>query len=110
MSRFLVHRTEVMSDIFNAIKRGRDCEFPRFEDWRDPYGQDFLNIFSEYSDSLKMIQYKHGVDKPDDTFHAFVTGWLASMLVQARPDIILPRRETKNGTMEEMYTGPTDQG
>lgn len=110
LGRFLVHRTEVMSDIFNAIKRGRDCEFPRFEDWRDPYGQDFLNIFSEYSDSLKMIQYKHGVDKPDDTFHAFVTGWLASMLVQARPDIILPRRETKNGTMEEMYTGPTDQG
>ena len=109
LGRFKVHRTEVMSDIFNAIKRGKDCEFPRYEEWRDPYGQDFLNIFSEYSDSMRMIQYKHGVDKPNDTFHAFVTCWLASMLVQPRPDIILPRRENESGVMEEMYSGPTDQ-
>jgi hypothetical protein len=110
LGRFLAHRTEVMSDIFNAIKRGKDCEFPRWEDWRDPHGQDFLNIFSEYSNTLKMIQYKHGVDKPDDTFHAYVTMWLASMLVQPRADIILPRRVSKAGVMEDMYRGPTEQG
>jgi len=110
LGRFMAHRTEVMSDIFNAIKRGKDCEFPRWEDWRDPFGQDFLNIFSEYSETLKMIQYKHGVDKPDDTYHAYVTMWLASMLVQPRADIILPRRETKTGVMENMYSGPVDQG
>lgn len=110
LGRFKAHRTEVMSDIFNAIKRGKECEFPRWEDWRDPYGQDFLNIFSEYSETLKMVQYKHGVDKPDDTFHSFVTCWLASMMVQPRPDIILPRKETKTGVMESMYSGPLDQG
>lgn len=109
LGRFKAHRTEVMSDIFNAIKRGKECEFPRWEDWRDPHGQDFLNIFSEYSETLKMVQYKHGVDKPDDTFHSFVTCWLASMMMQPRPDIILPRKESKSGVMESMYSGPTDQ-
>lgn len=109
LGRFKVHRTEVMSDIFNAIKRGNQCEFPRWEDWREPFGQDFLNIFSEYSETLKMVMFKHGVDKPDDTFHAFLTCWLGSMLVKPRPDIILPRRETKTGVMEQMYSGPADQ-
>lgn len=110
LGRFKTHRTEVMSDIFNAIRRGKPVEFPRWEDFRDPYAQDILNIFSEYSETLKMIQYKHGVDKPDDTFHAFLTCWLGSMIVHPRPDIILPRRETKTGVMEQMYKGPIDQG
>jgi len=110
LGRFKAHRTEVMSDIFNAIKRVKECEFPRWEDWRDPYGSDFLNIYSEYSETLRMIQYKHGVDKPDDTFHALVTCWLGSMLVQPRPDIIRPRRVDKKGVMEQMYKGPLDQG
>jgi hypothetical protein len=110
LGRFKVHRTEVMSDIFNAIKRGNQCEFPRWEDFHDPYATDMLNIFSEYNEQLRMIEYKHGVDKPDDTFHAFLYAWIVSMIEQPRPDIIVPRKETKDGLQMQMYTGPTDQG
>ena len=109
LGRFKVHRTEVMSDIFNAIKRGNLCEFPRYEEFADPYAQDFLNIFAEYNEQLKMIQYKHGRDRPDDTMHSFLYCWLVSMLIIPRRDIILPRQE-KKGVMVPMYSGPTLQG
>lgn len=108
LGRFKVHRTEVMSDIFNAIKRGNQCEFPRWLEFKEPYAQDMLNIYSEYNEQLRMIQYKHGLDKPDDTFHAFVTCWLASMLVIPRQDIIIPRREV-DGQQVQIFKGPTDQ-
>lgn len=109
LGRFKVHRTEVMSDIFNAIKRGNQCEFPRWEEFADPYAQDFLNIFAEYNEQLKMIQYKHGRDRPDDSMHSFLYAWLVSMLLIPRRDIILPRQE-KRGVMVPMYSGPTLQG
>jgi hypothetical protein len=109
LGRFKTHRTEVMSDIFNAIKRGNQVEFPRWEEFQNPHAQDMLNIFSEFNEQLRMIQYKHGVDKPDDTLHSFLYCWLASMLIIPRPDIIIPRQERK-GVMVQMYKGPTNQG
>jgi len=109
LGRFKVHRTEVMSDIFNAIKRINQCEFPRFEEFAEPFAQDFLNIFSEYNEQLRMIQYKHGRDKPDDSMHSFLYAWLVSMLMFPRRDIILPRQE-KKGVMQPMYSGPIMQG
>ncbi len=94
--RYKCHRTEVMSDVFNAIKR-HQFEFPRWEEFhaegRAPYALDMLNIFSEYNETLKMIMYKHAPDKPDDTFHSLLYGFLGSMIVVPRPDIIAPRRE-----------------
>jgi hypothetical protein len=108
MGRFKVSRSEVMGDFFNAIKRGQ-CEFPKWEEWQEPFGQDMLNIFSEWSDNLRMLQYKHKVDKPDDTFHAFMYAWLVSMLEHPRLDIIVPTRE-ENGVPVPQYTGPLDQG
>jgi hypothetical protein len=107
--RFMVARTEVMSDIFNAMKRGK-CEFPRWKEFKDPFGQDMLNIFSEYNEQLKMIQYKHGVDKPDDSFHAFLYCWLASMFDHPRPDIIAPDKEDAQGFNLQRWVGPIDQG
>ena len=107
LGRWKVHRTEVMSDIFNAIKRGK-CEFPRWEEFSDPYATDMLNIFSEYNEALRMIQYKHGQDKPDDTFHALLYCWIASMLIQKRPDIIAPTKEI-DGQPQSSYSGPIDQ-
>lgn len=109
LGRFKTHRTEVMSDIFNAMKR-KQCEFPRWEEFKEPYAQDMLNIFSEYNEQLKMIQYKHSQNKPDDTFHAFLFCWLASMIVQPRPDILRPRQETRDGRQEPIYKGPAEQG
>lgn len=109
LQRWLVARTEVMSDIFNAIKRGK-CEFPKWKEFKEPFGQDMLNIFSEYNEQLKMIQYKHGVDKPDDSAHAFLYVWLASMFEHPRPDIIAPDLEDEQGFPKRQWPGPIDQG
>jgi hypothetical protein len=112
LKRWKVHRTEVMSDLFNAIKRTQ-FDFPRWEEFRDPYGADMCNIFSEYNESLRQIQYSHKPDRPDDTFHALVFGFLASMIVFRRPDIIAPKRELPNqGFIQNYssYSGPKYQG
>jgi hypothetical protein len=91
--RFLCHRTEVMSDMFNAIKRRDVFRYPRWEEFEEPYAMDFLNIFSEYNDRLRMNVYKHAPGCPDDTFHACTFGFLASFHVKPRPDVILPSKE-----------------
>jgi hypothetical protein len=91
--RFLCHRTEVMSDMFNAIKRANVFRFPRWEEWEDPYAMDFLNIFSEYNERLRMNVYKHAPGSPDDTFHSVTYCFLASFFIKPRPDVILPEKE-----------------
>lgn len=91
--RFLVHRTEVMSDMFNAIKRQSVFCFPRWEEFEDPYAKDFLNIFSEYNERLRMNVYKHAKGCPDDTFHACTFAFLASFYHRVRPDVILASKE-----------------
>jgi len=108
LQRYKVARTEVMSDIFNALKRGK-CEFPRWEEFKEPFAQDMLNIFTEYSETLRMIQYKHGVSNPDDSFHAFLYCWLASMFDHPRPDIIAPDKEDAQGFNLQRWDGPIDQ-
>lgn len=115
LGRFKVHRTEIMSDVLNAIKRtsNKVFEFPRWEDFKDPFAQDMLNIYSEYNETLKLIQYQHSVDKPDDTFHSLLYCFLASMLVKPRPDVIIPRKEDKRGFGLQTYGSPggtLDQG
>lgn len=111
LQRWIVHRTEVMSDIFAAIKR-KQIEFPRFEEFREPFAQDMLNIYSEYNNTLRMIQYDHRPDRPDDSFHAILYCFLASMIVFPRPDIIVPKREfeQQGGPMMGTWKGPLYQG
>jgi hypothetical protein len=111
LQRWIAHRTEVMSAIFNAIKRGTVFEFPRWKEFKDPYGQDMLNIFSEYNEKIRMIQYGHTAGKTDDTFHSLLYCFLASMIVKPRPDIIAPNKETGTvGPVWSSYSGPTYQG
>jgi intein/homing endonuclease len=109
MLRWKAHRTEVMSAIFDAIKRGK-VEFPKWEEFRKPFAEDFTNIYSEYNETLRMIMYDHKAGCPDDTFHAFVFCWLASMLVIRRPDIISPSQESAEGKPISPYRGTTWQG
>ena len=109
LKRYTVARTEVMSDVFNAIKRGK-LEFPKWEEWKEPSGQDMLNIYSEQNDQLGMIQYKHGVDKPDDTFHTILYCLLASMFDYPRPDIMSADVEDQHGRRAQQWPGPIDQG
>lgn len=94
LNRFLVHRTEVMSDIFNAIKRRNVFRFPDFTHFEEPFGKDFLNIFSEYNEQLRQIQYKKSPDATDDTFHSSTLCLLASMLKIPRFDVLNPSDKT----------------
>jgi hypothetical protein len=109
--RYIVHRTEAMSAIFNAIKRGNVFEFPRWEEFKDLYAQDMLNIFSEYNERLRMTVYGHTAGKTDDTFHSILYCFLVSMIVKPRPDIIAPNKEAEHvGSIWSGYSGPVDQG
>ena len=108
--RWQMVRTEVMSDLFNAIKR-KQLDLPRWEEFEDPYATDMLNIFSEYNNALRMIQYTHRPDRPDDTFHSILYCFLVSMILVPRPDVIAPIRELPNqGPLQRGYRGPIDQG
>ena len=110
LRRYKVFRTEVMSDIFNAIKRGNVFEFPRWAEFQQPYAADFCNIFAEYNETLRMLQYDHRPDRPDDSFHAVLYCFLASMIKFARPDVLTPLRQDMNrGPLTSGYNGPTNQ-
>lgn len=107
---YQVHRTEVMTDVFDAIKRGH-FEFPCWEQFREPFAQDFLNIFSEYNRTLRMIQYDHRPDRPDDSFHSVLYCFLAACIVRPRPDILVPKKEFPNvGPLFGSGWSPVDQG
>lgn len=110
LGRWLVHRTEIMSAFFSAIKKGTVIELPRWKEFKEPYGQDMLNIFSEYNEKLRMLQYDHTPGTTDDTFHSALYCFLVSMLIHPRPDVIAPRREDPNtGQIVSAYSGPIDQ-
>jgi len=91
--RYMCHRSEVMSDLFTAFKK-KLVDLPNWEEFFDPYGQDILNIFSEYNNRLRMEEFKHAHGKTDDAFHSILYCLLASMIQQPRPDIIRPMRES----------------
>ena len=100
--RHLCHRTEIMSDIFNAVKRQDVFCFPRWEEFEDPFAMDMLNIYSEYNDRLRMNVYKHSPGHPDDSFHALVFAFLASFYVKTRADVVLPTREVDRSGGDDM--------
>ena len=96
LKRFLVNRTEVMSDMFNAIKRRDVFRFPCWEEFQYPFALDCLNIFSEYSEQRRENVYKKSPSVTDDSFHAILLCFLASMLVHPRPDVVAPMRDNKS--------------
>jgi len=104
--RWKVHRTEVMSAMFTAIKK-KKIAFPKWEEFAQPFAQDMLNIYSEYNKQLRMIQYDHNPDNPDDSFQSFVYCFLGSMLIRPRPDIIAPAKEDAQGRPLSSYRAGT---
>jgi hypothetical protein len=91
--RFLAHRTEIMSDYFNAVKRKDVFLFPRWEEYEEPFASDHLNVYSEFNDRLRMNVYKHSKGCPDDTVHSNIFCFLASFFHRKRPDVVIPTRE-----------------
>lgn len=100
LNRFIVHRSEVMSDIFNAIKRRNFFRFPDWEHFKEPFAQDFLNIFAEYNEQTRVIQYDKAPDKTDDSFHSFLLCFLVSMMKVPAFHIMNPTQRT-TGQPEE---------
>lgn len=90
LKRFLVHRTEVMSDVFNAIKRRDVFRFPNWDEFQNPFAADMLNIFSEYNDKTRQNVYKKAPNCTDDSFHSALLCFLVSMIRHPRPDVIAP--------------------
>jgi hypothetical protein len=90
MPQFYLSRSEVMSDIFSAIKSGL-IALPSWEDLEPTFAEDFLAVRSEYNYRLKYIQYDKVSDRPDDAFHAVLYCFLASHFDRPRSDIIVPR-------------------
>jgi hypothetical protein len=90
LGRYVIHRSEVMSAIFNAIKRGNVFRFPSWKDFAQPFAADMLSIFSEYNEFMHMTQYKKTPNNTDDSFHALLFMTCASMLDVPRPDIFVP--------------------
>jgi hypothetical protein len=90
LGRYVIHRSEVMSSIFNAIKRGSVFRLPSWKDFATPFAADMLSIFSEYNERMHMTQYKKSPNNTDDSFHSLLFMFLASMLDQPRPDIFVP--------------------
>jgi len=99
--RYLVYRTPVMSDIFNAIK-SRKILLPAWEDFQYPFAEDILNIVSDYSEARRMTRYDKPRGTTDDTFHSMVFCFLASMFDRRRPDIMAPLKEDMSGPMSIM--------
>lgn len=90
LGRFVIHRSEVMSAIFNAIKRRDVFRFPAWKDFANPFAADMLSIFSEYNERMSMTQYKKSPNNTDDSFHALLFLFLASMMDTPRTDIFVP--------------------
>lgn len=95
LHRYLVFRSLVMADIFQAIKKQK-IALPRWEHTREPFATDMLNIRSEYNEALKLIQFTKVKGAPDDSFHGLLYCFLASMLEVRRPDVMAPIMDAQN--------------
>jgi hypothetical protein len=100
LHRYMVFRTPVMADIFHALKRGK-VRLPKWEAIREPFASDILSIYSEYSETMKMIKYDKPRKATDDSFHSILYSVLASFLHHPRPDIIAPIQDSSPASREE---------
>ena len=88
--RYMVHRSEIMSVVFNAIKRRNVFRFPNWQEFQSPCGADFLAIFSEYNERRRITEFKKSPNTTDDAFHSFVFCFMASLVDHPRVDLIIP--------------------
>lgn len=102
LGRYICHRTEVLTDVFNAIRLGTVFRFPKWEEWEDPFALDMLNIFSEYDEKARRVQYLRGAGSPDDTMHSLTFCFLASMFVFPRKDVLRPTKVPEQVQAEDI--------
>ena len=95
LGRFMVNRTAVIMDVVNAINRSNVFKFPKWEQFEYPFGQDLVNMFSEYNESRRVVVLNKSPGTTDDTLHSLVYCFLASMINHPRPDILTPLGDGK---------------
>lgn len=88
--RYMVHRSEIMSVVFNAIKRRDVFRFPNWQEFQSPFGGDFLSIFSEYNERRRITEFKKSPNTTDDAYHSLVFCFMASLIDHPRVDLIIP--------------------
>jgi hypothetical protein len=79
---YMFNRTRFMTDRFMEIKGG-DVEFFKMEQFKE-FRDDFLNIFSDYSDRTRQTLYDH--NGPDDMFHSYMFCRFATMIIGGELD------------------------
>jgi hypothetical protein len=90
LHRFMVNRTEALMAVINAINRGDEFNFPKWEEFEHPYASDMLSVFTEYNEARRTTVVQRTPGTTDDTLHSLTYCFLASMIRHPRPDIIAP--------------------
>ncbi len=90
--KFTTHRTQVMQDIFTLIKKGPVSGGIAFPSWdeMEPYANDILSVYSEYSERRRELVFDHPRNVPDDFLHTIVYAFLVSQFDHRRPDLNSP--------------------
>jgi hypothetical protein len=96
---YIVNRTRVMTDRFMEIKKNQVefFDYDQFNNFKD----DFLNIYSEYSDKTRQAKYDH--IGADDAFHSYMYSRLACMIVRGELDQYI--RGGENETLIDLADG-----
>ena len=79
---YIFNRTRMMTDRFMEIKHG-DVQFFRRDQFQE-FQDDFLNIYSEYSEHTRLTLYDH--NGPDDMFHSYMFCRIACMVMRGELD------------------------
>lgn len=74
--KYILNRTEAMSTLMLRIK-AKKVRFPNYQEW-EPFAQDFLNIYQDYSQTTGRMLYDH--EGPDDAFHATLYAYFVALL------------------------------
>jgi hypothetical protein len=94
LNRFLVHRTEVMTDLFAPSSVANVFRFPDFAQFEDVLRRGLPQHLLRVQRAARQIEYKKSPDKTDDSFHSFLYCFLVSMLHHPRPDVMNPNART----------------
>lgn len=111
LGRFLAKRTEVMTMVFEALKR-KQIWLPRWEEVEEDLAKETLGIVIEHNKRGETI-YNRNPNVPDDGFHSLVYMTIASVLSVPRRDFVLPVLKTELNTQPEIseeswYRHPTN--
>lgn len=99
--RFKMDRTDVLSNFFHALRKAELFELPRFTDFYDPYGKNFLAEYMEESKSLRRMMFDHSANDPDDCLHSTLYAYMVSMQHHQNPAFFwaAPRSHGSLGTI-----------